>query len=74
MCICINCRHIHNCTTYLVIQKQHKKNSKFTSQSYFVPLDTLVEVNIYQNIDDIKFEWDLTQCLSFVEKPGNWIM
>nr|YP_010904244.1 hypothetical protein REQ04_pgp132 [Catenella fusiformis]WCH57495.1 hypothetical protein [Catenella fusiformis] len=26
MCICINCRHVRNCTTYKIIQKQHQQN------------------------------------------------
>ena len=47
MCICINCRHIHNCVTYQFISKQHNYVSK-EPQSYFTffPKDTIINVNL----------------------------
>ena len=72
MCICINCRHVHNCTVYKIIQKQHKQNI-VASPIKFIPSNTLININIYQSIHSIIFDWDLVECLSFVEQPGQWL-
>lgn len=72
MCICINCRHVHNCSTYKIVQKQHKQNL-LKYKTSFTPVCTLIQINIKQNLVDINFEWDLVECLSFVEKPGHWL-
>nr|YP_010904043.1 hypothetical protein REQ00_pgp131 [Caulacanthus ustulatus]WCH57294.1 hypothetical protein [Caulacanthus ustulatus] len=74
MCICINCRHVRNCTTYIVVQKQHKKNSTRVFHLYFTPPDTLIEANLYHDIGNIRIEWDIVECLSFVERPAYWLM
>ena len=73
MCICINCRHVHNCTIYKVIQKQHNQNVR-QSQVFFIPSDTLININITQTNNSIKLDWDLVECLSFVEEPGKWLL
>nr|UAD87782.1 hypothetical protein [Gracilaria textorii] len=76
MCICVNCRHVHNCFTYYLIQKQHnyRYNNKIIS-NYFIPKEALIHININTNHTDknIWFDWDLIECLSFVEIPGYWI-
>nr|YP_010197557.1 hypothetical protein LK244_pgp136 [Gracilaria flabelliformis subsp. simplex]UAD85973.1 hypothetical protein [Gracilaria flabelliformis subsp. simplex] len=76
MCICVNCRHVHNCVTYYLIQKQHyyKYNKKIIS-NYFIPKEALINININTNRTDknIWLDWDLIECLSFVEIPGYWI-
>nr|YP_010196332.1 hypothetical protein LKZ37_pgp136 [Gracilaria cearensis]UAD83729.1 hypothetical protein [Gracilaria cearensis] len=76
MCICVNCRHVHNCVTYHLIQKQHnyRYNKKIIS-NYFIPKEALINININTNYTDknIWFDWDLIECLSFVEIPGYWI-
>nr|QOS04645.1 hypothetical protein [Sarcopeltis skottsbergii] len=72
MCICINCRHVHHCSTYKFIQKQHKQDS-LNTKIIFLPINTLIQININQSLYSSKFDWDLTECLSFIEKPGNWI-
>ena len=72
MCICINCRHVNHCSTYKFIQKQHKQYSSKT-EIIFLPINTLIKVNINQSLYGSKFDWDLTECLSFIEKPGNWM-
>uniref|UniRef100_UPI003002FDD3 Ycf34 n=1 Tax=Anunuuluaehu liula TaxID=3049639 RepID=UPI003002FDD3 len=73
MCICINCRHVHNCTTYKLIQKQHQQY-KLKRNSAFIPINTLIKININQSIYSPKLDWDLIECLSFVEQPGNWLI
>lgn len=72
MCICINCRHVNNCYTYQIIQKQHQQNLQklFT----FIPSNTLINVNIASEIQVTNFDWDLVECLSFVEQPGQWLL
>lgn len=74
MCICVNCRHTHRCTTYLFIQQRHKKLVVKSLDIYnFTPQDTLIKINIVKKIDQIKFDWDLIECLSFTEQPGQWL-
>nr|YP_009391615.1 hypothetical protein [Laurenciella marilzae]ARW59759.1 hypothetical protein [Laurenciella marilzae] len=72
MCICINCRHIHNCNTYYFIKKQHNK-SLIDEKMSFNPTSTIINVNINKKKQLVFIDWDLIECLSFVEKPGNWI-
>nr|WCH58136.1 hypothetical protein [Cystoclonium purpureum f. stellatum] len=74
MCICVNCRHVNNCSTYRVIEKQHSQNLNQKNNSSFIPMNTLIQVNIHKNLYYVKFEWDLVECLSFVEKPGYWLV
>lgn len=72
MCICVNCRHVHNCTTYELIQKQH--NSNINHKSFcFIPINTLININISNSDSHIQFDWDLVECLSFTEEPGKWL-
>ena len=72
MCICINCRHIDYCTTYSFIRNQHEefsKNHKIT----FNPFNSIINVNVNKTKGQILIDWDLIECVSFVEKPGNWL-
>jgi len=72
MCICINCRHVHNCTTYQIITKQH--NEKNNNSSFnFIPMNTLININLNNSDTYYEYDWDLVECLSFTEKPGNWL-
>nr|YP_009511019.1 hypothetical protein [Hydropuntia rangiferina]AXI96692.1 hypothetical protein [Hydropuntia rangiferina]UAD87375.1 hypothetical protein [Hydropuntia rangiferina] len=72
MCICVNCRHVHSCLTYYLIQKQHKKQYSIKiNNNFFIPQKTLININ-YCNLY-MTFDWDLIECLSFIETPGNWI-
>nr|QCI05544.1 hypothetical protein [Crouania attenuata] len=74
MCICVNCRHIKICRTYLFIEQQHKQQKKIDIVKQFVPSNTIVTVNLYyRTYMNIKLDWDLIECSSFIEKPGYWI-
>lgn len=73
MCICINCRHVHNCTIYKIIQKQHQQKT-YSPEIVFIPSDTIINININQSNNLIKFDWDLVECSSFVEEPGKWLL
>nr|YP_010203977.1 hypothetical protein LK038_pgp204 [Ahnfeltia fastigiata]UAT97683.1 hypothetical protein Ahn.fas.Ore.pt_006 [Ahnfeltia fastigiata] len=70
MCICINCRHVHSCSIYKIIKKQHKHQTE-NGNSVFTPKNTLITVNINSSCNEI--DWDLIECLSFTEKPGSWL-
>ena len=72
MCICINCRHVNNCVTYRLILNQHKEIIKQTNRT-FIPSNTLIKINIVSVSNLTKFDWDLVECLSFIEQPGEWL-
>nr|WMP12231.1 Ycf34 [Laurencia verruciformis] len=71
MCICINCRHTDKCSTYQFIGKQHNKLIINQNVS-FNPINTIINVNVNKKNTLAVIDWDLIECLSFVEKPGNW--
>nr|YP_010903444.1 hypothetical protein REP88_pgp131 [Hypnea cryptica]WCH55897.1 hypothetical protein [Hypnea cryptica] len=73
MCICINCQHVKNCTIYKIILIQHNQPISKRHHTLFTPNNTLLQVSINQTYYDIKLEWDLVECSSFVEKPGFWL-
>nr|YP_010850402.1 hypothetical protein Ycf34 [Lophurella caespitosa]WGH13258.1 hypothetical protein Ycf34 [Lophurella caespitosa] len=73
MCICINCRHIHICKTYEFIDKQHNNHEIKGILNYFKPINTIITVNINKKYLNIYLDWDLKECSSFIEKPGNWL-
>lgn len=74
MCICINCLYIENCSIYNIIREQHSKNifSKKDLFSVFSPHAPIVNVNITSQYLLLKVDWDVIECLSFIDKPGNW--
>nr|YP_536910.1 hypothetical chloroplast protein 34 [Neopyropia yezoensis]Q1XDQ8.1 RecName: Full=Uncharacterized protein ycf34 [Neopyropia yezoensis]AGH27554.1 hypothetical chloroplast protein 34 [Neopyropia yezoensis]QFZ66890.1 Ycf34 [Neopyropia yezoensis]WKD83385.1 hypothetical protein [Neopyropia yezoensis]BAE92353.1 unnamed protein product [Neopyropia yezoensis] len=71
MCICINCNHITKCNTYHLIESQHKQ-PHLTRSPLFIPKYPVVHVNISNNCTYNQIDWDLVECLSFVEKPNSW--
>lgn len=71
MCICINCKHINYCRTYAFIELQHK-NQRSYKESSFTPNNTLIQINLKKQITIYILDWDLIECLSFIEKPGSW--
>lgn len=73
MCICINCQHVKNCTIYKIILIQHNQQISPKNNIVFSPSNTLVQININHNLYNMKLEWDLVECSSFVEKPGFWL-
>nr|YP_010619636.1 hypothetical protein PN023_pgp128 [Tayloriella tenebrosa]WAX03649.1 hypothetical protein [Tayloriella tenebrosa] len=73
MCICINCRHIHLCKTYEFIEKQHLNDKASKKRNSFIPIKTMIIVRINKQHLNIYLDWDLKECSSFVEQPGNWI-
>nr|QCI05817.1 hypothetical protein [Dasysiphonia japonica] len=74
MCICVNCRHIKKCQTYIFIEKQHKSVLSKQHKISFIPINTLIQINIQKKRKITHLDWDLIECLSFVEKPGSWFV
>lgn len=75
MCICINCKHIRRCKTYEFIEAKHyKQNTKKKSLTSFIPINTIIAVNINKQKRNITLDWDLRQCSSFIEQPGYWLV
>nr|YP_009295353.1 hypothetical chloroplast RF34 [Dasya binghamiae]AOH77365.1 hypothetical chloroplast RF34 [Dasya binghamiae] len=72
MCICVNCRHMNQCQTYIFIEKQHKNINLKYKYINFMPIHTLIQINIQKKMNYTSIDWDLIECLSFVEKPGLW--
>lgn len=70
MCICINCKHIFTCKTYQNIERQHT-SKQLNILNAFIPQHTIVKTNL-NNGKYNETEWDVVECLSFVEKPGYW--
>ena len=71
MCICINCKHIFICETYQNIEKQHT-NKQLNGSITFIPQHTIIDANLNNNRRYNEIDWDVVECLSFVEKPGYW--
>nr|YP_010865305.1 hypothetical protein QQR83_pgp069 [Campylaephora boydenii]WGT74195.1 hypothetical protein [Campylaephora boydenii] len=72
MCICINCKHIKYCKTYSFIEKKHKIITNYNIHT-FIPNHTIIQINLKKQTRSYVLDWDLIECLSFIEKPGSWI-
>nr|QUE29196.1 Ycf34 [Erythrotrichia welwitschii] len=72
MCICINCYHVMNCSTYYSVEKQHKKQKEKINSS-FVAESPIIKVNIIRYNNTSELDWDVIECISFVEAPGKWL-
>lgn len=73
MCICVNCYHVTNCSTYYSIEKQHQKK-KLNKKPNFVPQLPIIKVNMISSDNFIELDWDVIECASFVEMPGKWFL
>ena len=71
MCICINCKHIKYCKTYALIESQHNLTLSYNIYN-FTPNNTIIQINLKQYNKMYILDWDLIECLSFVEQPGLW--
>ena len=72
MCICINCRHLHVCSTYQLVNNQHEIVNREKLYT-FDPEFPIINVNISKDENIIKIDWDVIECLSFSEQPGKWL-
>nr|YP_009312859.1 Hypothetical protein ycf34 [Helminthora furcellata]SCW21113.1 Hypothetical protein ycf34 [Helminthora furcellata]SCW23973.1 Hypothetical protein ycf34 [Helminthora furcellata] len=73
MCICINCLYVHKCSTYQFVTIQHNENKHYSSMTtIFHPIDPILNANFKEINMSMEVDWDVIECLSFLEKPGNW--
>lgn len=77
MCICINCHFIESCSLYKIIELKHNINSKKKKKNdlkVFLPKQSIIK-NEFLNTkkNEIIKDWDISECVNFLEKPGNWM-
>ncbi|CAN0336926.1 unnamed protein product [Ectocarpus sp. 6 AP-2014] len=73
MCICLNCDRINNCHIYFIIEKQHQETKKDVEKSFSPQAPVLLCLNFFSKQGIYLLEWDVNECLSYQEKPGNWL-
>lgn len=75
MCICLNCNRITNCEVYFIVEQKHneKKNHSTKKNTFFPQSPTLLCINFFSKKNLYLLEWDVNECLSYQEKPGNWM-
>lgn len=71
MCICINCKFVEKCSIYHLIEEQHQQKT-INLNCRFVPYSSIISVNILSD-SSFELDWDLIECLSFIEEPGQWL-
>nr|YP_009313882.1 Hypothetical protein ycf34 [Hommersandiophycus borowitzkae]SCW22136.1 Hypothetical protein ycf34 [Hommersandiophycus borowitzkae] len=72
MCICINCSYVHICSTYQFIKIQHNKETSETD-NLFYPSHPVIHANLTDIETYLRVDWDVVECLSFLEQPGKWV-
>ncbi len=73
MCICINCLYVHKCSTYYFVASQHNSNHRHGSTHIlFEPSYSILHANYIDIHNRQQLDWDVVECLSFIEQPGSW--
>nr|YP_010443844.1 Ycf34 [Vacuolaria virescens]UTE94731.1 Ycf34 [Vacuolaria virescens] len=72
MCICLNCKYINVCKHYNFVEKNHNELN-ITKTPAFFPYYSITTINFFNEPKELEIEWDVVECLSFKEKPGNWV-
>ena len=72
MCVCLNCSHIFNCDIYFLIEANHSKSVNHVPIQFFASSPVIIISSFLQKIT-IQLEWDVVNCNSYNEKPGNWV-
>lgn len=72
MCICINCNYVKKCSIYRLVEKHHQQFNTNSQkiEKLFIPYSSVININI---LSESKLDWDLVECVSFVEAPGKWL-
>lgn len=65
--------YIHNCLTYHKITKQHGTQD-ISQKSQFDPSQPIIHVSINCNFNSTQVDWDIVECSSFIDSPGQWII
>nr|YP_009315111.1 Hypothetical protein ycf34 [Titanophycus setchellii]SCW23566.1 Hypothetical protein ycf34 [Titanophycus setchellii] len=72
MCICINCVYVQQCSTYKFVTIQHNGNNNSSIKNIFEPSYSVLQVNYSDINNHLQIDWDVIECLSFLEDPGSW--
>ena len=72
MCICLNCNYINICKQYFLIEQSHNEPN-INETAKFLPLQSITNINFVIQKKTLEVEFDVVECLSFKEKPGNWL-
>nr|QWK41822.1 hypothetical protein [Protohalopteris sp.] len=73
MCICLNCYRIDNCSIYMVVALKHKEHIRTVKKMFYPQSPILFGLNKFSKINSFLIEWDISECLSYQDKPGNWL-
>nr|YP_009694333.1 hypothetical protein Scana_106 [Hapterophycus canaliculatus]AXU40750.1 hypothetical protein Scana_106 [Hapterophycus canaliculatus] len=73
MCICLNCDRINRCRVYSIIEQQHKEKMKCQTKPFSPQAPILLCINFFSKKRLYALEWDVSECLSYQEKPGSWL-
>lgn len=74
MCICLNCSQIYNCYIYESVALKHKEQIEIVGKFFYPQSPILFGLNKFSKKKPFLIEWDINQCLSYEEKPGNWLL
>nr|YP_010330255.1 hypothetical protein MW505_pgp026 [Porphyridium aerugineum]UNJ17971.1 hypothetical protein [Porphyridium aerugineum] len=60
---------------HAIIENNHKITALDEKRLFFgfQPKDAIINVNIYNQNNNFSIDWDLIECLSFIEAPGIWL-
>nr|YP_009314701.1 Hypothetical protein ycf34 [Neoizziella asiatica]SCW23156.1 Hypothetical protein ycf34 [Neoizziella asiatica] len=73
MCICINCLYVYKCSTYHFVTLQHQGSYKHDdTNTLFNPSYSILHANYIEINNHHQLDWDVIECLSFIEQPGSW--
>lgn len=74
MCICLNCKRLNYCQIYSIVEQKHgEKQSNL--EILFAPQSPILTcINFFSKKKLYTLEWDVNECLSYQEKPGNWLI
>lgn len=73
MCICLNCYQINNCSIYEAIAIKHNERIKLVKRIFYPQSPILFGLNKFSKRNPFLIEWDIHECLSYHDKPGNWL-
>nr|YP_011007034.1 hypothetical protein V2492_pgp065 [Phaeostrophion irregulare]WAM64321.1 hypothetical protein [Phaeostrophion irregulare] len=73
MCICLNCNRIRECNIYSIIRISHGERAKRTKIFFYAQSPIITSLTSYSTKDSFLIEWDVSECLSYQDTPGNWI-
>ena len=72
-CICINCKYLKECAAYHKVESKHDERHLNEYPSFY-PDHPIVNILLLNNSNkQTQIEWDVVDCLSFIEMPGYWI-